>query len=59
MNKKWQIIATIIGGVIGLGIMWLLYKWLGFEITVLLYLVSINFLLTTISKEIKEIKKNF
>lgn len=59
MNKEKkisQIIGTIIGVVIGLTIAWLIYHFLGFEITVLLYLISINLLLSTITGELKETK---
>ena len=52
-NKIFVITAKIIGLLIGIAIMYGLYVWLGFEITLLLYLASINLSIN----ELKELNK--
>ena len=52
-DEIYEIIAKIIGFLIGIAIMYGLYVWLGFEITLLLYLASINLSIN----ELKELNK--
>lgn len=52
-----NISATIIGMILGIAIMIGLYHWLGFEITLLLYIAGISYDIVNIKKEIKELQK--
>ena len=49
-----RISARIIGTIIGIAVMYGLYKWLGFEITALLYLASVNLMLCDIKDNTKK-----